>query len=353
MRDSLLTVALDFYYGLFTIRCRLTIQVAAMSFLRLFFLLLALSPVPHLAALMTEMNDSRVEYVLHAMPAETQLLSVVSAPNIVFDRPVFQMPDPETCLQLSSARCFWDIYNEIHQNDVLLCAHCTLEPNQQAPPESRYPAAHFMFLTSNRARDKQIQHELQRHAPGNSLNGNDSVYELSDDKFVCMPRPGLILYTNDRRLMRTILSRLNAWWLSRVAMPRTLTEWRYVNQKAPYWGIRHFSVNDRTSPCHQLEQGCVLDSATIGLTFEYTNNSHPVTMTYISNNADQLCVASKLIKDVDPWTAKHISVHGVDNCATQVTVSDSRCIGLAVYSVLEWFDPPCAIRLEQIRHHRK
>lgn len=325
-----------------------------MGFLRLCLLiLLALSPLPHLAASVTEMNDYRVEYVLHAMPAETQLLSVVSAPNVVFDQPVFQMPDPETCLQLAAVQCFWDIKNEIHQNEVLLCVHGTLAPNQQALSEIKYPTGHFVFLTSNAARDKQIQQELQNRSIRSVSDWNNTIYEFSDDKFVCMPRPGLILFTNDRTLIRTILSRMNAWWLSRVALPSKLTEWRYVNQQAPYWGIRHFPVNDNTSPCHQIDQGSVLDSATIGLTFEYTDNSHPAIMTYISNNIDQLGVASKLIKDVDAWTAKHILVHSVDSCATRLTVSDTRCLSVAGYSILEWFNPPFAISLERIRHHRK
>jgi len=325
-----------------------------MNFLRVCLLiLLTLSTVPHLAASMTEMNDYRVEYVLHAMPADTQLVSVVSAPNIVFDQPVFQMPDPETCLQLSAVQCFWDIKNEIHQNDVLLCVYCTLEPNQQASIASKYATGHFVFLTSNPARDKQIQQQLQLHALCSSSDRNNAVYELSGSKFVCMPRPGLILCTNDRALMRTVLSRLNSWWLRRVAMPSTSIEWRYVNQKAPYWGIRHFPLNDSTSPSHQNDEGSVLDSATIGLTFEYTDNSHPLNMIYISNNGNQLGVASKLIRDVDPWTASHILVQSVDNCATRLTVSDSRCLSVAVYSALEWFDPPFAIRLAQIRHHRK
>ena len=325
-----------------------------MSSLRLCFLiLLALSPVPHLAALLTELNDYRVEYVLHAMPAETQLVSVVSAPNLVFDQPVFQMPDPETCLQLSAVQCFWDIKNEIHQNDVLLSVLCTLEPNQQASAESKYATGHFLFLTSKPARDKQIRYQLQLHALCDYSEGTNTVYELSEGKFVCMPRPGLIFCTNDRMLMRTVLSRLHAWWLSRVAMPSTLIEWKYVNQKAPYWGIRHFPLNDSTSPSRPLDEGSVRDNATIGLTFDYADNSHPLNMTYISNRADQLGVASMLIKDADPWTTRHILVQTVDKCATRLTVSDSRCLSLAAYSALEWFDPPFAIRVGQIRHHRK
>jgi hypothetical protein len=295
------------------------------------------------------MQDYRVEYVLHAMPAETQLLGVVSAPNIVFDQPIFQMPDPETYLQLFACSVFWDIKNDIHQNEVLLSVYCTLTPERQGAAESKYPTEHFVFLTSNESRDKQIQQELHKDAFTDFIDESKTVYEFSDCKFICVPKPGLLIFTNDKVLMHTILSRLDSWWLKRVAMPTSLIEWKYVNQKAPYWGVRHFPSDDSTSPAHNLD-GCVLDSQTIGLTFDYTDNSHALQITYISNNPDQRSVASRLIKDVDSWTAQHIMVQPVENRATQITVSDSRCLSPAVSAALEWFDPPFAMRVEQSRH---
>jgi hypothetical protein len=126
------------------------------------------------------------------MPAETQLVSVVNAPNIVFDQPVFQMPDPETCLQLFSVMCFWDIKSAIHQNDVSLCVHCTVEPSQGVS-ECKYPTGHFVFLVPRPSRDKQIRDELQSEALVTFSNRTNTIFELSGGRFVSMPKPALII----------------------------------------------------------------------------------------------------------------------------------------------------------------
>jgi hypothetical protein len=285
------------------------------------------------------------------MPFETQLVSVVTAPNIVFDQPIVQMPDPEMCLQLSAVQCFWDVYNEIHQREVSLCVYCTLKPERKGRVESHYPTGHFLFLTSNQMRDGRIQQELRDQAWSAFADESVTVYELSGCKFICLPKPGLIIYTNDKALMRTILSRLDSWWLKRVAMPTSLIEWKYVNQKAPYWGVRHFSPGDRTAPVHSPD-GSESASQAIALTFEYTKIPDALQVRYLSNDTERTGVAPKLIKDVDSRTAQHISVDSVDDRATKITVLDARCLGPAVYAVLEWFDPVTAIRLEQIRHRR-
>jgi hypothetical protein len=349
--DSLLTVASRNYQVLIEDTLLLPVLVSAVNAFRMFLVILVVLPlVPYFASLMNGMYDDRVEYVLHAMPAETQLVSVVNAPNIVFDQPVIQGLDEKTCLQLFALRCFWDIYNEIHQKDVSLSVHCTLEPERKGSAQSKYPTGHFVFLTSNESRDKKIQQQLHDQASAICMVGSRTVYELPDCKWFCLPKPALIIYTNDKVLMHTILSRLDAWWLIRVAMPNSLIEWKYANQEAPYWGVRHFPSDDSTSPAHDRS---VLDDQAIGLTFQYTDNAHDLQMMYISNNANQRRLASKLIKGVDPWTARHIFCNYIDGCATHVTVSDSRCLGVAVYAALAWFDPPFALELEQIRHHHR
>jgi hypothetical protein len=320
-----------------------------MSVLRLALLiLLAFSPLSALAPLATEMHDYRVEYVLHAAPAETQILSVVAAPNIVFDQPMFQMPDPETSLQLFAAQCFWDIKNEIHQNEVSLCVQCTLTPERTASMRVEYPTVHFLFLTPNISRDKRITQVLQCQSLSSVTQNGKTTYEFPRSNFLCVAKPGLIVYTNNRLLMRTVLSRMDAWWLKRIAMPGNLDEWNYVNQKAPYWGIRHFPSNDTTSPVFAANTA-MFDSRPVGMTFEYRDNSHDLNMTYISNNAEQRFLRSGLIKDADPWTSQHIFVKAIDNHASRITVSDSRCLSIGVYSVLEWFNPPFAIEVEKLR----
>lgn len=299
--------------------------------------------------LFSEIHDRRVEYVLHAMPAEAQLVSVVNAPNIVFEQPIFQLPDPETCLQLFAFRCFWDIYNEIQRKDVSLGVYCTLRP-EPSGPNSKYPTAHFAFLTSNEPRDRRIQRELSRNAILTFEDNGETTYELSETVFFCMPKPGMLIYTNDRLLMRIVLSRLDAWWLDRVALPSSFPEWKHVDQEAPYWGIRHFPPDDLSSPAHYRS---MVDSQAIGLTFQYTDNSHDLQMMYLSQNSHQQRAASNLIKDADPWTARHILCSYIDACTTQVLVSDSRCLSGAVYSALEWFDPMFAMEVEQLRRHHK
>jgi len=177
------------------------------------------------------------------------------------------------------------------------------------------------------------------------------VYELSDSKFVSLPESGLIVCTNDKVLMNTILSRWNAWWLDRVALPADLIEWKYVNQWAPYWSMRHFSHSDDSSG-RDFSSG-MQDKQAIGLTFSYNLEPYSLQMTYVSSHTAQESIASQLLTKLDSSLAQHVFSTYVDNIATQLTVSEPQRLRQAVYIALEWFNPPFKIEVEKIRHGQR
>ncbi len=302
------------------------------------------------AAFKTEIVDSRVEYIVHSMPAETQIINVVSAKDCVFDQPVIQCPDPETYLQLFSRQSFRN-WQQIHTKEVAISVNCILIPLTSKAAKPNYPTANFLMLAPSELRTRLLSEELQEETCIPFTEKGRTAYAFPDGHFVCLAKPDLIITTNDKLLMLAILSRLDSWWLPRVALPATMREWKFVNQQANYWGMRHFSKSDITSPSHDAN-GKAIDSQATGVTFEFADNDHDLQMTYLSESSERQQLASKLIKDADAWSLRHVLVKPLTSDATKISVSDSRCIIGAVGSVLEWFNPPWALTLEQGRRSR-
>jgi len=288
----------------------------------------------------TKITDPRVEYALHSMPADTQLINVVAAKDCVFDQPVIQCPDPETYLQLF-ARASFRQFSHIHTKEVLLSVNCTLAPLTKTGEGEEYPTANFIFLAPSAARTSAIQAKLNDDMCVPVTEKGYTTYVFPYNHCICLAKPDLIISTDNKLLMDSILSRLDCWWLNRVALPSTLLEWKFVNQRANYWGLRHFSTADSTSPSYD-GGGLPSDCHAKGVTFEFADNDHELQMTYLSNNDDRLNLASKLIKDADAWTARHVLVESLNSEATKISVADTRCIPTAIFSVLEWLVPPLA-----------
>ncbi len=82
----------------------------------LLLVLFAFSFVPYLATRISVIEDKRVEFVLHSMPARTERICVASARHFLFDQSIIQFPDLETCLQSSLIQCFRRVTNQIHQD---------------------------------------------------------------------------------------------------------------------------------------------------------------------------------------------------------------------------------------------
>jgi hypothetical protein len=77
---------------------------------------------------------------------------------------------------------------------------------------------------------------------------------------------------------------------SRRALPEQLPEWKVVNMREKYWGLRHFQADDPTSPLStrlQTVPDCPYptpDAQAIGLVFAYNPSSQIVAVHYLSSN---------------------------------------------------------------------
>lgn len=306
-----------------------------MYFRPLLLLLFALSFVPYLLAGPSTICDKRVESVLHSMPVETEKICVANARNILFDQPVIQLPDAEACLQLNLMQCFRRVTSQIHQDDVLLCVRCCLPFRQSEEfdtPESR--SAHFLFLTSDEERDRELSAELEEGSKWTLSEYGRKVYEFSEDGFLCLPKPGLLIYTRSDSLMRTILSRLDAWWLPTLALPAKLHEWSYTAQQAPYWGLEHF---DLQSDCEsQSAQGPQI-TPSVGSTFDYMGKDFDLHLTHISTLMETGYPGRKPITEFVPLTHERLVMAFPEKFVSRITISNVRGIEGHAFSILENF----------------
>lgn len=305
-------------------------------FLRpILLLLFALSFVPYLATRISVIQDKRVEFVLHSMPARTEKICVGSARNILFDQSIIQFPDLETCLQLNLVKCFRRVTSQIHQDDVSLSVRCSLASQQSDGVDtSKCMSAHFLFLNSNSARDDKIKAELEDRSMWMLFDSGRTVYEFAEDGFLCLPKPGLLIYTENQTLMHEILSRLDAWWLPTKALPTNLPEWNYTNQNSPYWGLEHFDL-ERT--CDSQLEHDLPKKVKAGSTFDYMSQGFDLNLTHVSTLLENGYPDRKPISEFDARTGHGLKLECLDKYVTRMTISNARCLDDTSYSIIQNF----------------
>lgn len=104
--------------------------------------------------------------------------------------------------------------------------------------------------------------------------------------FVVFPQDGVLLVATNEDFLREILARIGGAKGER-ALPDTLREWKYVNTKAQFWGLRHFdktqATKDPTSPFEGTKSANIPDDAAVGLTYECNPSKvRKATITYLS-----------------------------------------------------------------------
>jgi len=108
--------------------------------------------------------------------------------------------------------------------------------------------------------------------------------------FVGFPRANMVLVATDADYLRTTLKRMKSPSGAR-ALPDSLGEWKYVNTRAPVWGLRHYQklgANlDPTSPFS--ERADFEDAMATGLAFSFEPSARgKVTVHYLSGNNNAL-----------------------------------------------------------------
>jgi len=108
--------------------------------------------------------------------------------------------------------------------------------------------------------------------------------------FVAFPRKDIVAIATDLSYLRTVLTRLNGTPGPR-ALPDSLPEWKYVNTRAPVWGIRHYDKSqarlDPTSPFQDPAAASFPDPRAVGVTFYFEPfERRQALITYLSATED-------------------------------------------------------------------
>jgi hypothetical protein len=103
---------------------------------------------------------------------------------------------------------------------------------------------------------------------------------------VTFPQDGVVLAATNKRFLQEMLARMRGMPRER-ALPDTLTEWKYVDQQARFWGLRHYdklqAKEDSTSPFGGRKAANIPDDEAIGLTYwSDPNKELKATITYLS-----------------------------------------------------------------------
>ena len=112
--------------------------------------------------------------------------------------------------------------------------------------------------------------------------------------FVAFQNENVILVATDRSYLAEVLARLGGE-VAPHALPSDLTEWKYVNVNARFWGLRHYDKSqaqvDPSSPYGGRKSANFPDERAVGLTFVFDPESgKSATVTYLSAN---LSIGSK------------------------------------------------------------
>ena len=106
--------------------------------------------------------------------------------------------------------------------------------------------------------------------------------------FVSLPRSNVVLVANDADCLDTVLTRMGGSPGPR-ALPETLPEWKYVDTRAPLWGLRHYQEGeaglDTSAFSGQNASTNVPDKLAVGLTFWFAPSVRRMAaVAYLSGN---------------------------------------------------------------------
>jgi hypothetical protein len=143
-----------------------------------------------------------------------------------------------------------------------------------------------------------------------------AVFEEPQDNdvwttFVGFPRSNIVVVATDVEYLRVVLTRIKGSSGPR-ALPDTLLEWKYVDTRAPVWGLRHYqkleASLDPTSPFSAEADG---DATAVGLTFWFEPSvRRKVTVGYLSPNktARQILQQYLGVEDADTASPREFQI---------------------------------------------
>ena len=110
--------------------------------------------------------------------------------------------------------------------------------------------------------------------------------------FVAFPQKGLVLVATNEGFLQEMLARMGGAQGER-AFPDTLPEWKYVNKRAQFWGLRHYAkeqnASDPTSPFGGSKSANLPDDGAVGLTYQSDpSQARNATLTYLSTSRTKI-----------------------------------------------------------------
>jgi hypothetical protein len=147
-------------------------------------------------------------------------------------------------------------------------------------------------------RDSFLKQSLSAGVKGGSVAGQKIVVfeeKVNDDIWtvvVAFPKPNLVVACTNRDYLREVLERIGGKAGER-ALRETLAEWRFVDTKAPFWGLRHYDKSqariDPSSPFVDRNIFGTADRQASGIAFRFDpGTGNGVTITYFSATRDIL-----------------------------------------------------------------
>jgi hypothetical protein len=92
--------------------------------------------------------------------------------------------------------------------------------------------------------DHPVWHAIGKVDAGGPFRPAAQREPRDDENWIAEFRPGVLILSNRRALLSEILDRIAAS-APRAALPPDLPEWRQVDGKASFWGLRHYSAQSK------------------------------------------------------------------------------------------------------------
>lgn len=108
--------------------------------------------------------------------------------------------------------------------------------------------------------------------------------KIDDDNWIALARPDLLILSNRRDVLSTVLARIGQGAESR-ALPADLGEWQHVNRGASFWGLRHYSAPAKPKPGERGYEAADLpraDGSATGASVQFDPSSLRLEIEYLS-----------------------------------------------------------------------
>jgi hypothetical protein len=256
---------------------------------------------------------ARIAQVLSWLPADTETIFVANQP---FAMPGFKPNDAdEPSRELSPAELIerfellplslFELRDGLLQNFLI---GQKVEVAMEGSRHFRRPSSLFGAMpyegcqiavladASVSRRDSFLKQSSSAGVKGDSVAAQKiAVFdEKVDDEvwtiFVAFPKPNLVVACTNRDYLREVLERIGGKVGER-AIRETLAEWKFVDTKAPFWGLRHYDKSQaRLDPFSPFVDRNILGTAdrqARGIAFRFDPRmGNGMTITYFSGTSD-------------------------------------------------------------------